>query len=200
MPPSQSPWFGKSGRKRDTVLQFFKLHSRSPSPNPSSSALPQAPPPNPPSSVLPQAPPPNLPSSVLLQAPPPNSVLPQAGQAPHVPSTSGSNNLWTEAYHKLPNDLKQHLGVNKPELETLQDVLKMAIQAKEANMANKLKLKWGDKEIDVQETADRLVGWIARFKEIGDIVMQYDPVHAALPWAGVRFILLVRSTIYFIDN
>jgi len=25
--------------------------------------------------------------------------------------------------------------------------------------------------------------------------VQYDPVHAALPWAGVRFILLVRSTL-----
>jgi len=60
-------------------------------------------------------------------------------------------------------------------------------------MANRLKLKWGDKEIDMQETADRLVGWITKFKEVGDIAVQYDPVHAALPWAGVRFILLVRS-------
>jgi hypothetical protein len=33
--------------------------------------------------------------------------------------------------------------------------------------------------------------WINHFKDIGDIVVQYDPVHAALPWAGVRFLLTV---------
>ena len=63
-------------------------------------------------------------------------------------------------------------------------------------MARGMMFKWGEKEIDMQGTADRLVGWITKFKEIGDIAVQYDPVHAALPWAGVRFILLVRSTIY----
>ncbi|KAI5840895.1 hypothetical protein BZA05DRAFT_242392 [Tricharina praecox] len=31
--------------------------------------------------------------------------------------------------------------------------------------------------------------WIQRFKDIGDIVVQYDPGHAALPWAGFRFLL-----------
>jgi len=60
-------------------------------------------------------------------------------------------------------------------------------------MANRLRLKWGGREIDVQERAGRLVSWLAKFREVGDIAMQYDPVHAALPWAGVRFILLVRS-------
>ena len=80
-------------------------------------------------------------------------------------------------------------------LQTLQNILNLALHAKEAKAANRLKLKWGDKEIDVQETADRLVGWITKFKEVGDIAAQYDPVHATLPWAGVRFILLVRSTV-----
>ena len=94
---------------------------------------------------------------------------------------------------KLPDELKQSLVPDK--LHTLKDVLKTAIDVKEANVANRLKFKWGGKEIDVQGTADTLVGWITKFKEVGDIAVQYDPVHAALPWAGVRFILLVRSTI-----
>lgn len=41
----------------------------------------------------------------------------------------------------------------------------------------------------MQGTADRLVGWIMKFKELGDIAIQYDPVHTAVPWAGVRLIL-----------
>jgi len=126
---------------------------------------------------------------------PPSPALQQA--APHVPSTSGGNDLWTKAYHKLPDELQRCLGAGAADkLQILQDILQTAIQAKEAYMANQLKLKWGNKEINVQETADRLVGWITKFKEVGDIAVQYDPVHATLPWAGVRFILLVRNTIH----
>ena len=141
---------------------------------------------------------PTPPNSALRQAPSPSSS--SLGLQQHVPSTTGSIDLWTKAYNKLPNDLKQQLGLNAAanKLQTLQDVLRTAIQAKEANMENRLKLKWGDNEIDVQGTADKLVGWITKFKEVGDIAVQYNPVHAALPWAGVRFVLMVRTTIYFL--
>ena len=33
--------------------------------------------------------------------------------------------------------------------------------------------------------------WVEKFKEVGDTIIQYDPGHAALPWAGVRFVLQV---------
>ena len=149
-------------KKRDKILKHLKLLHRSPSPIPATSASQQA--------------------------------TPGSQQTtPHDPSAErGGDDLWTNAYNKLPDKLKQQLGTDK--LETLQSVLQAATQAKEANMASRLKLKWGGKDFDVQETADRLIGWIAKFKEVGDIAVQYDPVHAALPWAGVRFILLVRTT------
>ena len=38
------------------------------------------------------------------------------------------------------------------------------------------------------EKAEGFVIWLNKFN---DIVMQYDPVHIALPWVGVRFILMV---------
>ena len=128
-----------------------------------------------------------------------SSSAPPQG-APPIPSTTGSNDLWAQAYHKLPDELKTHLGVNNygaaDKLQMLQKILESAVQAKETSMAKRLNFKWRDKEINVRETASRLVGWITKFKEIGDIAVQYDPVHAALPWAGVRLILLVRSTIH----
>jgi len=185
-------------RKRDRLLRFVGPLSRSTAPYPSSLALRQVPPtsgsppsqqpalPGPPSSVL-QLAPSSSPSSSVLQQP-----------ATHVPSTTGGNDLWTKAYHQLPDELQQTLGANKPgaadKLQTLQSVLEAVTQVKEANMANRLQFKWGDKEIDLQATADRLVGWITKFREVGDIAVQYDPVHAALPWAGVRFILIVSCT------
>jgi len=127
------------------------------------------------------------------RSPSPRPSTSASQQATHDRSVGGGvNDLWTNAYNKLPDELKQQLGTDK--LETLQSVLQVATQAKEANMASRLKLRWGDKEVDVQETGDRLIGWITKFKEVGDIVVQYDPGHAALPWAGVRFILLVCTT------
>ena len=118
-------------------------------------------------------------------------------RAPHIPSTTGSKDLWTQAYHKLPDELKQCLGMNNggaaDQLQNLQDILQIAGQT---GMAKRLNLKWGGKEINVQETTDRLVGWITKLGEVGDIAAQYDPVDAVLPLAGVRFILLVRNTIH----
>ena len=48
----------------------------------------------------------------------------------------------------------------------------------------------GEKVI-LRDTFSKLVKWIQRFRDISDIAVQYDPVHAALPWAGVRFLLEV---------
>ncbi|MCJ1224751.1 hypothetical protein MMC12_001396, partial [Toensbergia leucococca] len=36
-----------------------------------------------------------------------------------------------------------------------------------------------------------MIKWIDIFKQVGDSAVQYDPVHAALPWAGVRFLLQI---------
>lgn len=39
----------------------------------------------------------------------------------------------------------------------------------------------------------KIVKWIDLFKQVGDIAVQYDTAHAALPWAGIRFLLQVCS-------
>ncbi|KAI2636665.1 hypothetical protein GGS21DRAFT_39862 [Xylaria nigripes] len=44
-------------------------------------------------------------------------------------------------------------------------------------------------QFSLSDTASRTIVWLNKFKEIGDIIVQYDPVHAALPWAAARFIL-----------
>ena len=45
--------------------------------------------------------------------------------------------------------------------------------------------------VNLRDRADKIISWLAKFKEIGDIVVQKDPGHAALPWAGIRFFLQV---------
>lgn len=45
----------------------------------------------------------------------------------------------------------------------------------------------------LRDVLDKIVRWIDIFKQVGDVAVQYDPAHAALPWAGIRFILQVYS-------
>ena len=108
-----------------------------------------------------------------------------------------ASNLWTKAYDELPIEYKQDLGCmgntdsDKPEkLDALKQLLEHAMEAQRENTASQWKVKWGSREINVREKAEKLMSWITKFKEIGDIVVQYDPVHAALPWAGIRSILI----------
>ena len=37
----------------------------------------------------------------------------------------------------------------------------------------------------------RIIVWVIKFRDVGTIMMQYDPVHVAIPWATIRFVLEV---------
>ena len=80
-------------------------------------------------------------------------------------------------------------------LQYLEKLLDVVNEVKERKIASQWKLQWGNTEINLREKAETIVGCITKFKEIGDLAVQYDPVHAALPWAGVRLLLMVCTPI-----
>jgi len=41
------------------------------------------------------------------------------------------------------------------------------------------------------DEADKVMLWLDRFKQVGDIAVNADPIHAGLPWAGIRLLLEV---------
>ena len=43
----------------------------------------------------------------------------------------------------------------------------------------------------LREEADKVIVWLDRFKAVGDIAVNADPIHAGLPWAGIRLLLEV---------
>ena len=53
------------------------------------------------------------------------------------------------------------------------------------------KISFRGDEIILKDIGMKILRWVDNFKQIGDIVVQYDPVHAALPWAGFRILLKV---------
>ena len=43
----------------------------------------------------------------------------------------------------------------------------------------------------IRDVFEKIIRWVEMFKQAGDVAVQYDPAHAALPWAGIRFLLQV---------
>ena len=43
----------------------------------------------------------------------------------------------------------------------------------------------------LRDEADNVILWLDRFKQVGDVAVNVDPIHAGLPWAGVRLLLEV---------
>ncbi len=58
-------------------------------------------------------------------------------------------------------------------------------------MEERLKFMFGGRQIILRDVVEKIIASVNRFKQIGDIVVNFDPIHLALPWAGFRFLLTV---------
>ena len=112
-----------------------------------------------------------------------------------------SSDLWAAALNTLSEEDKKLVVFDgQHKLDVLSDLGQLVSNAKE----DSIKKRWrfhrpGDGQtVILRDLFSKIVVWIDRFKEVGDIVVQYDPVHAALPWAGVRFLLQVRRLCPFL--
>jgi len=45
--------------------------------------------------------------------------------------------------------------------------------------------------VRLRDEADNVMLWLDRYKRVGDIALNVDPIHAGLPWAGIRLLLEV---------
>ncbi|KAI0126034.1 hypothetical protein BJ170DRAFT_458596 [Xylariales sp. AK1849] len=54
------------------------------------------------------------------------------------------------------------------------------------------KVRVGSRIWVLRDVAGKIVVWLNRFKEVGDVAVSFDPTHAALPWAAFRFVLQIR--------
>lgn len=102
-----------------------------------------------------------------------------------------SQSLWDEACNRLPDDLKvtiQNIEVQR--VGVLEDISKAVTEQLDAHLGQSLKLKKpGGGEVVVRRVLERYIKWVDCFKGAGDQAIQYDPGHAALPWAAIRFVL-----------
>ena len=121
-----------------------------------------------------------------------------SGNTRPVSLVSGSatypESLWQEALESLPVEDRP------PSVQESYGIINGVLEKTKVEICKRQtgKFTLGVKQYDSREVANKVIGWIQKFKEVGDIVVQYDPVHLALPWAVFRFILQVSSAKYTI--
>ena len=106
----------------------------------------------------------------------------------------GSRDLWTAALIALREEDRKLVAFDgQNRLDVLFDLGQLVTAAKDTSINKRWRFHrpGSGQTVILRDLFSKIVVWIDRFKEIGDIVVQYDPVHAALPWAGVRFLIQV---------
>ena len=120
---------------------------------------------------------------------------------PPPPTAAGSTNsdarsLWNTAIKSKGLSLQERktldgIGSGVDSWETLSAVRSTVEKILNKKKGERWKVEFRDEEIVLRDVAMKIARRVDRFKQIGDIIVQYDPGHAALPWAGFRFILQV---------
>ncbi|KAF4540742.1 uncharacterized protein LTHEOB_684 [Lasiodiplodia theobromae] len=98
-------------------------------------------------------------------------------------------NLWEAALQDLEPEeratISKHTQDTKPT-----DVLQIVEKRGQEAWKNRISFKGKSGEVVfLHDIFAKVARWVKKFVEVGDVAVQYDPAHAALPWAAVRFIL-----------
>lgn len=106
----------------------------------------------------------------------------------------GSRDLWAAALNALREEDRKLVAFDgQHKLDVLSDLGELVATARDTSINKRWRFHrpGSGQTVVLRDLFSKIVVWIDRFKDIGDVVVQYDPVHAALPWAGVRFLLQV---------
>ncbi|KAK7508938.1 uncharacterized protein IWZ02DRAFT_387461, partial [Phyllosticta citriasiana] len=119
-------------------------------------------------------------------------MVPKAQSIAH--GKAGNNN-WDDAKKLLSEDEQKVFGFAQTEKKNWKDLLQDVLQATDQRKIElferekKASFSFRGKQIVLRDVLSKLAVWTNRFKDVGDAVVQYDPGHAALPWAIVRLLL-----------
>lgn len=101
-------------------------------------------------------------------------------------------NLWIEAFQNL--DEKCRKAIPQPSANGTVDIdylCSLTLEKRARCEEKRWKFQLGKREIILRDIADKVIVWLHKFKEVGDVAANYDTAHASLPWAAVRFLLQV---------
>lgn len=103
------------------------------------------------------------------------------------------SDLWSVARDRLGEDDRRQC---EPSGGTGFDIVKNLQSLNEEAIKESIDKRWritvpgrAGKTIIIRDLLGKITKWLYIFAKVGDAAIQYDPTHAALPWAGVRLLL-----------
>lgn len=111
---------------------------------------------------------------------------------------NSSHDLWNKALNTIGAELKDSLNLtNVSRGNVLSKALEEAREKRQvcAQKCWTLKKRNGE-TIILRDVVEKIIVWVEKFIAVGDVAMQYDPVHAAPAWAAFRFVLQVEATTF----
>lgn len=108
-------------------------------------------------------------------------------------SLGPQTNLWHIALSRLPAEKQITLksGLVSSKSFDVQALTSVVAQAQQQVLSRRWRVRTPHGEVAVRDVFDKIVSWVNKFIAIGDSAVQYDPTHAALPWAAFRLVLQV---------
>lgn len=78
----------------------------------------------------------------------------------------------------------------------MEQALAAAQEKQRLCLEKRWRFTFAGKEFILKDEADKVVSLLNRFKAVGDVAVNVDPIHAGLIWAGIRLLLEVGSQYY----
>ena len=120
-------------------------------------------------------------------------------------AASVATSLWGEALTQLNTEKqalirKCHEAQTAPERYStksglIDSVHDAAVEQRDQYKASGAKFTFHGKEIILSDVAEKVIGWVNTFKNIGDIASSFNP-HASLAWSVVKLFIEVRKPFY----
>ena len=125
-----------------------------------------------------------------------------AGEQPNSTSADSiqAQSLWSRAINSDGLSMQERktltdIGFGVDDREMASAVGSMTDEILNERKGKLWKVKFREEEVVLRDVGMKILCWVDKFKHIGDTIVQFDPVHAALPWAGFRFLLQVESNL-----
>jgi hypothetical protein len=88
----------------------------------------------------------------------------------------------------------------------LEQVRETAYKLQQSCVGRRWHWTYKGREIYFQDQADKVLQLLNKFRSVGDVVANVDPIHVGLPWAGIRTLLEVildtklRPPVYYAND
>ena len=103
------------------------------------------------------------------------------------------NTPWNQALSYLDPKKRRFLPIDEGTSQLdIDSIIEVARIKKAQCVEKRWRFRVGDTTFNLSKKAENIISCVNKLKEIGDIAVQYDAGHAALPWAAIRLVLQVR--------